>query len=323
MEIVPATQLDLSSIPPEVDITFDLRWNCARRVGLGDKIVALMAAKQYAQALNRPIGIEVNDEDAPIATLCGLRLLEHINEEERVPRGIASKQSVIIPLRDHPMAHPLGANPYDVEGAEITAHSPLARVLYGWGLFSISQGGSSPLRAFKPPSRANRKNTLDNIGWSPLEVSRKGWGIEPADWWRVLDEAIDGGAVTITATCRTSDEAELRELVDSAPRHIRERITCKPTATLGEWYALMLTADRWITSNSGGLWVALQSPSLPITVVQRVPETAHQALWTARPSWSDGLSIVSLPSLPAQQEQRPTFPPVSHEQEGTARLCAS
>ena len=244
----------------------DCRWNCTRRMGIGDKAVVVGALQELKRG-----GVDVaarwNEADGWLFEAGFIRQWQE--GEETDGRNY-------LPMRDHCMAVPQGETLATVEAIDEAAPHPIWRVLWGMGLEGYADETKPRLHLVG--------NTWGGAGaiWFPIEVSRGGDAVPMEFWdWAVRTMSRRWGRVTMA--CAHGEEERCRAIRSQLSREGREAVEECPWA--GKRPADMLyrvsTADAVLTGNSGALWLSI-GVNTPVWCIQRRQEIPHGKMWQAR-----------------------------------------
>lgn len=261
-------------------VVFDCRWNTPRRLGIGDKLIAIAAIQQMKQA-----GVEAsamaNESDAPMFKAADIVLRDDIGN------GAA------VPWTDHVMCVPMGCDNEDCEAADVQSRHPVERALWGIGLDRFAQ----PTPAFR--LRHQGKKKPETLSWSPIEISRAPNKITSAEWESVLDEIIftHAGIQRIELLCAIRDQPEAISIVMRFRPTLAKKITVYSASGFEDWINRIASAWKVLTANTGAMWAAVGVGAW-LTVCQRPATFPHMAMWQARREWGIA-SVIELTPGPA------------------------
>lgn len=267
---------------------FDCRWTCARRMGIGDRVV-VVAALQQLQRCGYNVAALRNAEDEPLFSAGAIP----------APHPISSCR--YIPWTGHVMEVPLGMTLEDCEKVDDMSYHPIERALWGLGLDFYAED------AFALSLVSGKRRKLDVVAWMPIEYTRAQTKILPNEWQSILE----GKPGEIVLWCALHDQPAAMELVRGFPADLARRISLRSASSLNDWIAGVESAREAVVPNSGGLWIGIGA-GVPLTIVQRPPyDIPHQRMWQAYPHWFENPNahtFVSLPDFSGQQFPRHQYP---------------
>ncbi len=252
-------------LPPGSSVLADCRWNCERRMGLGDKIVTIGALQALRKAGFR------------VSALCNPADLWMFRAAGLLPDWGASFDA-LLPVRDHCMAIPPGATQEDAEAADLAAKNPVARVLWGWGLEEYAPDAPAVHLDIAPAAPLDF--AIGCAVWFPVEVSRRRFPVSLDAWEKALRRVLRVKD-TILALSSTAERDAANAIIAALPQDIQCRVFPQLPPNPAAAASLVAAAGLVVTGNSGGMWMAL-STGTPCLVCQRPPDNPHAAMWQAR-----------------------------------------